>query len=266
MTDFEDMSAYAVHFTTPDRETPSTDPLPSGIAGHLELVRRIRTEDTTGYHNVMSILGEGYIRPFEDPHGAGADIPELAELHRSAALSEIPLHLLDRLTEHRSLYGVGFRQEFVLQRGGSRVWYLEEGGNGASAVQALVDSRQHAGVDPDDPLWRITPFIEFPRPGEPFQDWRWEREWRVPRGLRFEPADVAFLFIPEMYHEKARQFFVDAEADNAGPAYLCPYIDPCWDRSRITAALEKVTVPPQPSPGAGYDPIDDIHSDIARGF
>ena len=80
----------------------------------------------------------------------------------------------------------------------------------------------------------------------------------MPGGLRFHPDDVAFLFIPEEFHERARQFFVDAREGNTGPAYLCPYIDPGWERERVLTALESEPHNPDPSPDVGYDPSDDI--------
>jgi hypothetical protein len=217
---------------------------------------------TTGYDRVMSILWDGFIKPFDEPHGAGRLIPEVAENHRSSALSEIPLHLLKRLVTARSHYGIGFAQEFLVEHGGGRVWYLEVGGAPAEAVQRQVDERAARTVNPDDPFWASTPFIDFPDPFHPFTDWRWEREWRVPCGLGFTPENVAFLFIPEHNHTAARQFFTDHKAANTGPAYLCPYIDPTWDRTRIQAALEATPPEVRPAPHAFHDPFDDFLDDL----
>jgi hypothetical protein len=219
-------------------------------------MERQRLEDTTGYWNSLSILGSGFIRPFADPHGAGKDVPEVANLHRSCALSEIPLHLLDRLTKARSLYGVGFHQSTLVRHGGARVWYVEDAGPMATKIEEQVQARVDEGVDPDDSFWRITPFIDFAKPDSSFEDWRWEREWRVPGGLSFEPEDVAFLLLPEEWHEAARQFFADHRFAHTGPAYLCPYIDPRWPREKIEQSLDEVPSIPEPSPGAGYDPSD----------
>lgn len=206
----------------------------------LHHVKEIQAQDKTGYSNIMSILWDGRIEPFAEPHGAGKDVPEVAHAHRSAALSEIPLHLLDRLVKCRSRYGIGFSQEFLLSRGGARVWYVETGGAPAQAIRRQVDRRVSDGVDPDDPLWQITPFIDFPDPTHARTDWRWEREWRVPGGLNFEPDDVAFLFIPAEFHRNAHEFFTDHRVHNTGPAYLCPYLDTTWDLQRIQAQLHTV--------------------------
>jgi hypothetical protein len=136
---------------------------------------------------------------------------------------------------------------------------VEDAGPIAAKIQDQVQARVDAGVDPEDYFWCITPFIDFAKPGSVWEDWRWEREWRVPGGLRFKPEDVAFLFLPEESHKAARQFFVDHEAANTGPAYLCPYIDPRWPKDRIEKALEGVPPAPEPAPEALYDPFDDLN-------
>jgi hypothetical protein len=138
-SEYDDMSPWAVHFTTPDRKQPSEEPLREGwIAGLVDFVTRRREEDTTGYENSISILGSGFIRPFADPHGAGKQVPEAVSLHRSAALSEIPLHLLERLIKTRSLYGIGFHQSVLIRNGGARVWYLEDPGPIAATIREQV--------------------------------------------------------------------------------------------------------------------------------
>jgi hypothetical protein len=45
------------------------------LAGHLDMVQRFEESDTTGYPNVMSILGSGFIRPFEE-----SPMPMMSEL------------------------------------------------------------------------------------------------------------------------------------------------------------------------------------------
>jgi hypothetical protein len=258
MPSYEDMSPWAVHFTAPSKKRPPDGPLPGGgLAQIVERLGRIRLSDPTGYSNALSILGDGRISPFDEPHGAGKDIPGLEDQHCSAAFSEIPLHLLNRLVQNRSSYGIGFSQQFLLNRGGGRVWYLEASGVAAHKVQDLAAERSVDGADPKDPLWKLTPFIDFPDPDQLFSDWRWEREWRVPGGLTFEADDVAFLFIPEKYHEKARRFFTDHEFAGTGPGYLCPYIDPSWDRDRIHEVLAQVPPAVEPREAAVRERMGD---------
>lgn len=231
--EYEDLSPWAVHFTTPG-------PHPMLPEGQLD-----------GYHNMMRILAEGRIRPVAEPHGAAKEIVELVEQHRPACFSEIPLHLLERLVENRSEYGIGFSQQLLLMKGGGRVWYLEDDSNPAEALRDLITERAKE-LNVGDPLWRLTPLIDFPSEEIPLSDYRWEREWRVPGGLVFTPDEVAFLFIPDDLHDQARQFFANAEAERLGPAYNCPYIDTGWDRDQIARKLADTPPLVKPTEEAVY--------------
>lgn len=266
MPAYEDLSPWAVHFTSPEKRSGAPVPRPSherGGVGLASLLKHIKTSDPTGYSNAQSILGSGFIRPVKTPHGAAFNVPEVADRHRSASFSEIPLHLLARLVKHRSPYGVGFSQDFLRRHGGGKVIYLEEDGAQAKAMKELVRDASSEGVDPADPIWNLTPFVDFVDVTATSNDWRWEREWRVPGGLSFKPNDVAFLFLPEDLHEKARQFYANAEAENAGPGYFGTYIDVTWGQQRISDELRKVA-PPKPKPTVGpswrdfHDPRDFI--------
>jgi hypothetical protein len=73
----------------------------------------------------------------------------------------VPLHLLDRLIKTRSMYGVGFDQNVVVDKGGARVWYVEAPGPIAARLQDQVQTRDDLGVDVQDPFWKITPFTDF---------------------------------------------------------------------------------------------------------
>lgn len=226
------MSPWAVHFAGPSQSALDPNGKPSG------------------YSTVLSILYDGFVRPIEEPHGVAWEISELIDLNRPACFSEVPLHLLGRLMKTRSEYGVGFSQCFLRAKGGGRLWYVEDDSGPAEALVKLVDERREAGIDLADPLWQVTPFIDLASTKSAFGDFLWEREWRVPGGLRFEPDDVKFLFIPEDLHDQARQFFTDAGVANDGPAYLCPYIDVNWDREKIAARLAKIPSEVEPSPSA----------------
>ncbi|HXH35940.1 MAG TPA: hypothetical protein VNJ54_16290 [Plantibacter sp.] len=217
------MSEYVVHFTKPSA------------------VR-------SAYDVMISILSEGVIR-VGGPFGAARNVEGLGDSQRSACFSEIPLDLLYRLVERRSLYGIGFRQDFLMHSGGARVWYLDKGGLAATAFQGAVYQAQQAGVDTNDPIWRLTPFVDFPGDygGSQYQ-FEWEREWRVPHPLPFQPGHVAFLFLPEEFHLAARGFFEEAQREHTGAAYLCPYVDPRWTMDQIQQALAPVPTPPSSAP------------------
>jgi hypothetical protein len=51
--------------------------------------------------------------------------------------------------------------------------------------------------------------------------------------------EVEFLIIPEKNHEAARAFFDGAKAENLGPSYDCPFIDPYWSLKKIKKLLPK---------------------------
>jgi hypothetical protein len=220
---WRDMSEYAVHFTKP---APPSDE----------------------YWVMLTILSEGRILP-TGPLGAARNLEELGDSQKSACFSEIPLDLLERLIERRSLYGIGLRQDLLTACGGARVWYLDKDGPAAESFKEVVRAAMKGGIDPADPIWRITPFVDYPGDyGGTQYRFEWEREWRVPGGLEFTPDDVAFLFIPEELHAAARTFFEDAEREHTGPAYLCPYVDPRWDMQRVQEAFASVPLAPALEP------------------
>ena len=249
------MSDYVVHFTKPPAVPEPRSPLPPPEReGRLtrtefyERVRRVREEDRSGYYPMLDILGEGCLRPGPKPLGAARKIGALGRSQHVVCFSEIPLDMLDRLVERRSLYGIGFRKDVIVEKGGAPLWYLDKEGVQAGAVQRIIEDKVRSGVDPDDPFWKLTPFIDHPGvyKGRPYR-FEWEREWRVAGEVPFEPDDVAFLFIPEDLHDRARQFFADAKVEHSGPSYDCAYIDPRWDMEKIQGALEDVPDPPGPS-------------------
>lgn len=208
-SDWRDMSDYVVHF----------------VRGG---------QGDTGYGAVMSILWDGRIRA-GGPWGAARNLSEVRASQMSACLSEVPIDLLNRLTQRRQTsYGIAFKKQLLLERGGGRVWYVDRSTPAEAAFSQLVRAAMQGGVDSEDPIWRLTPFVDSPTDRYRFE---WEREWRVPGGLDFCPDDVEFLFIPAELHDSAEAFFSDVKAGNSGPAYECPFIDPRWDGAQISDRL-----------------------------
>lgn len=241
--DWRDMSEYAVHFT---KGTPTTSP----------------------YDTIMDILFQGKIDP-SGPYGAARKKPALGASQKSACFSEIPLDLLDRLVKRRrSLYGIGFSKEILINAGGAPVWYMEKDSVPQRALFEIIESRFVGAVDPGDPLWKVTPFIDFPGiyRGIPFH-FEWEREWRVPGGLEISPREVAFLFIPEEEHSAARAFFKDAENDGNGPSYDCPFVDPRWGSEEIQRAFSAIPkAPPLPDTLADAEECQRCGGDAVGGW
>lgn len=213
---WRDMSEYVVHFTKDDE------------VGH------------GAYDVMLTILYEGTLLP-TGPFGFAKGLGVLGTSQRSVCFSEIPLDRLDRLTAGRSAYGIAFHQRKLIEAGGGRIWYVDSDSAIATNLRAMKDDRVKPGLDDSDRFWKLTPFIDFPgQYGSADYRFEWEREWRVPGPFKFEPEAVAFLFIPESLHSKARTFFEDHRRQNTGPGYLCPYLDPTWSDDRIQFALSAV--------------------------
>jgi hypothetical protein len=175
--DWHDMSDHVVHFT----KTRESDPPADG-----------------GYAPMMSILGEGTLRTGPAPLGAARRISGLGSSQHVVCFSEIPLDQLARLLQRRSRYGIGFRKDVLVEKGGSPLWYLDRDSPHAAAVRDIINSKAAAGVDPDDPFWKLTPFIDHPGTyGGRTYRFEWEREWRVAGSVRFNPDEVAFLFLSQ---------------------------------------------------------------------
>jgi hypothetical protein len=83
-----------------------------------------------------------------------------------------------------------------------------KGGTGVGSLSQPHECSCGDGVNQSDAIWKQTPFVDFPGTyGSAQYRFEWEREWRVPHGVTFQPDDVAFLFIPESLLGKARSFF-----------------------------------------------------------
>lgn len=183
----------------------------------------------------MEILSGGRLKT-QRKFGLARDRAPEGASQEAVCFSEIPPGQWRRLEERRETkYGIGFTKEFILSKGGAPIWYAWKDTAHWRALQAMMS--QSAG-DNSAPIWRLTPMIDAPgiyRSAPYIFDW--EREWRHIGHFDFEPADVAFLLIPEHLHESAHGFFENARDENLCPAYFCTYIDPSWDRDRIVAAL-----------------------------
>lgn len=269
--DRRDLSDYVVHFTKPpDLGRAAHTPAPPAQEGRLtlsEMVERIRAmeeRDRTGYPQMQSILYDRCLRRGAKPLGAARKLGALGDSQRVVCFSETPLDMLSKLVERRSRFGMGFRKDIMVGKGGTPLWYVDCESPQAAAIDAMMSSAIEGGIDPDDPLWKLTPFIDHPGVynGRPYR-FEWEREWRVAGDVHFEPDEIAFLFIPEELHDQARQFFADVRIENSGPVYECAFIDAGWTTEQIQDALTNVPPLPDPSPSAvpwWYDPHD--HHDM----
>lgn len=183
------------------------------------------------YDNVMSILSHRRI----EARGAFGLNRQNNASRKSVCFSETPPHFLARLAKTRGCFGIGFRKDLVVARGGGPIMYAYKDTKHARALRALVDA---AAGKPADPIWEIAPFIDVPGSyGSKEYFFEWEREWRHVGDFDFSEKDAAFLIIPADDHELAREFFADAERDQRGPNYTCPYIDPYWNIEQVKEAF-----------------------------
>lgn len=169
-----DMSRYVVHFT-----------------------------DTEA--SFVSILREGLLRP-SGPHGWGRNVSEVRLNHMSACLSEVPINHIHRLMDRHGPWGIGFEKPFIREAGGGRVWYVDDETRLYSAifegVRDLLTTQDFASS-----WWKVTPFIDLVSPKRSYE-FEWEREWRVPGGLSFSLADVAFVWPNSNAEELIEDIFV----------------------------------------------------------
>jgi hypothetical protein len=205
------------------------------------------SQGTEGYYNMMGILSDRVIRA-RNPFGiARTTAPDKAS-QKATCFSEIPLHLLWRLADKRSEYGIGFGKAFCIHRKGNPIFYAYQGQRVATAIEELIAA---SGDDTDSPLWKLTPFVDVPGayPNRSYF-FEWEREWRKVGDLKFSVKDVAFLIMPEYQHNAVREYFAFIKDENLGPAYDCPYIDVHWKRKKIAHALgmELTQTAPTPRP------------------
>jgi hypothetical protein len=217
----------------------------------VHLVRAASASEA--YDNIISILADGRLEA-RSPFGAArANAPDVTS-QRCVCLSEMPVDQLGRIIARRlpsdrsAWHGIAFSKTFLVERGGGPILYAYDGTPQAEAVQRLMREARRGTNPAAHPIWDLTPFVDLPgRAGSYY--FEWEREWRHVGDLRFSPEDVAFLLMPEEFHEAARGFFEDARREDVGPAYHCPYLDATWPRERWMRALRADSAPQRRSPG-----------------
>lgn len=203
------------------------------------LVHFTKSGDVSAHDAMFGILATGQVQA-RNTFGCATGVNGLGVSQQCACFSEIPLDMLDRLVARRSRFGIGFHQLNLIPKGAARVWYLDKDTATRTAMQAKITTAMSGGVDPHDPIWRLTPLVDFAADNYHFE---WEREWRIPGGLAFTPTEVAFLFVPEEQHAAARAFLADG-GGGTGPAYVCPLLDPLWQDERIQDSLRWFPPPP----------------------
>lgn len=164
-------------------------------------------------------------------YGAIRNHEVLGPGQRVVCMSEIPLDHLDRLADKHGRFGLAFTKRELTPRGAVPVWYLEREGPLQQRLFELVRrSAYWTQPDPDDFLWEVTPFIDYPGIyGDREYKWEWEREWRMRGDLAFALPTLPFLFAPESTHTELRSRWREL-AGNVNPPTI---LDADWPLARL---------------------------------
>lgn len=148
------------------------------------------------------------------------------------------LESIASLGQRHGFFGLGFSTSWLQERGAAPVWYVVKGSAFQTElfeiIQRLAFQQQ---ADPADPLWKLTPFIDYPQEpaegeGPSTYDWRWEREWRVRGDLSFDLDAVRLLFAPAADHERVRAWW-NVQVIDGFAELIPPIVDANWSRSQI---------------------------------
>ncbi|MFJ4109417.1 hypothetical protein [Oerskovia enterophila] len=173
--------------------------------------------------------------------GLGRKHGEVAGGHHAICLTEMPLAELDRLAKRGKSYGIAFPKDFVLKNGGQPIWYLDHDSAPHAAMEAIMEEVAQR-KEWDNPIWALTPFVETVvrsgSTGAKYRDWRWEREWRVPRDMYFDLKDVATLVLLD----GAEPVYLEG-VELGVPLYRHPKHDYVWVEGptpAVVAAVERM--------------------------
>ena len=111
------------------------------------------------------ILATGILKA-SGPFGFGwaRKVDEVQRRHHSVCFSEVPLDKIERLTRRHGNYGIAFAKDFIRDRQGARVWYIDQGSEQAhSLMEHLRELKSRR--DFSHPMWDLTPFIDPVMPG-----------------------------------------------------------------------------------------------------
>lgn len=174
------------------------------------------------------ILATGFLQA-AGPYGFSwaRNVTELQSRHYSVCFSEVPLDKVERLMRRHGHYGIAFTKDFLREKQGARVWYIDQGSEQARSLNGQLHALKSIR-DFNHAIWDLTPFIDLVMPGR--YEWDWEREWRVRGNLDFLLGDVAFVITPEGFDELPALdgFYIHPRHDlivAASPQALVEYVE-----------------------------------------
>ena len=193
---------------------------------------------------LAAILDQGRVHA-QNPYGAAFNIDALASSQAVACFSEMAaLDSVATLADRHGEFGLGFTKTWMQIQGAAPVWYLPRDSEVQTEFFNTVRELAFRNrPEPDHPLWRITPFIDYPCDADQdgataAYDWRWEREWRIRGGLRFQPDDVAILFAPESQHAWLADWWKQEVIEGWG-GYMPPLVATRWPREQQETVIRQ---------------------------
>jgi hypothetical protein len=207
---------------------------PKELSDHLVYFIKPANSDDYSQH-LLSIVEAQQIfarEPFGIAHEQ-IDIPDLLLEQYCVSFSEFSPHALEKLTERRGSYGIGFRKNYVRKNGGHPTWYVEKNSDLEYSFQQIIAEAPFSRNPLNHPIWEIAPFIDVK--GDLHDEnaaFDWEQEWRMPGPFHFMQEEIAFMVLPEAQHERFREALAE-KVD-----LLFPLIDITWDAQRIRQVLE----------------------------
>jgi hypothetical protein len=121
---------------------------------------------------------------------AAQEDPQLDYLIQSVSFTETPLEHVQLFCLRYSDYGLVFGREFIRRNGGNPVFYISTE-HGDQLKRAALDLIKGGDFYNRDFTYLLPFFSIFGKDAAgKTHDYYWEREWRVPGGLRFKHEDV----------------------------------------------------------------------------
>ena len=195
-------------------------------------------EGASAFEVLLQILTSREIRAFRNHCLFKSALPylppDVQERFNVACLSECPPEFLGDLVAPvlgRAFpvepYGVAVRMEAVVVQQGNPVLYAA-----SPAYHKFWDVWNHlVGQENWEVLSSIMPLVSIIKERN---DFYWEREWRVPGGLRIDPESAPFIVCPEDDIDRLQhELYLSGDDDWAA----VPMIDAAWSRGRIAREL-----------------------------
>jgi hypothetical protein len=163
-----------------------------------------------------------WYKSLEQPENA-----ELCQKFKVVCFTETPLDQIEILLQkvERRLYqpepyGLVFKKTYIRSKGGNPVFYVTR--EIAKPLSAIYEKQTTSIEDSVCRLLALTTFCDN------YNDWHWEREWRIVGELHFQYEDVYCALCPEDDIP-----FFEKGYDNL------TFIDPRWRMNKILDQLVK---------------------------